>query len=370
MATRILYVITKANWGGAQRYVYDLATGAKNEGFEVAVACGEAGVLSANLHIAGIRIIPVPALARDIAPGRDVKAYQALKELFVKEKPDIVHLNSAKAAGLGAFAARRARVPRIIFTAHGWAFNEERPFWQRILIWLFSGITVLLSNKTICVSDAVRRDIYRFPFTAKKLVVIHNGIACTPQLPREQAREAILPNHQHNYWIGMVSELHTTKRISDGVRAFAKIKDEFPNAIFVAVGEGEERAELEKLIDELHIRDRVFFPGFVQDVKTKLSAFDLFIHTSRSEALAYAVLEAGCASLPVISTRVGGIPEIIEDKVSGVLIPPFRQDLAANELRALINNPGAARELGKALKTRVESTFSLPKMIRKTLSLY
>ncbi|MFZ3043717.1 MAG: glycosyltransferase [Minisyncoccia bacterium] len=370
MATRILYVITKANWGGAQRYVYDLATAAKEAGHEVAVAYGEAGVLSANLYSAGIQTIEVPALAKDVAPMKDIEAYKILKDLFSKNNLDVVHLNSAKAAGLGALAARRSHVPHIIFTAHGWAFNEERPFWQRILIWLFSGITVLLSHKTICVSEAVRRDIKGFPFISRKLAVIHNGIVCPVQLPRDEAREAILPNHGKNYWVGMVSELHTTKRISDGVRAFAKIKDEFPNAIFVGIGEGGERGGLEELITELGVRDRVFLPGFIPDVKTKLSAFDLFVHTSRSEALGYAVLEAGCASLPVISTNVGGIPEIIMDEVNGLLIPPFRPDLVADKIRDVIQNPELSLKLSSALKARVESTFSLSQMAHKTFSLY
>lgn len=370
MATRILYVITKANWGGAQRYVYDLATEAKKNGYDVTVAYGEAGVLSANLAVANIRTIPVPELGRDIALNKDLIVYRKLKHLFEREEPDVVHLNSAKAAGLGALAARRTRVPHIIFTAHGWAFNEARPLWQRVLTWFFSGITVLLSHKTICVSESIRRDIGLFPFVRKKLVVIHNGITCIAQLTRDEARESILPNQKHNYWIGMVSELHATKRISDGIRAFAKIKDEFPDVIFVSVGEGEERGELEKLISELNVRDRVFLPGFVPDVKTKLSAFDLFLHTSRSEALGYVVLEAGCASLPVISTRVGGIPEIIEDTVHGVLIPPFRPDLVADKIREIIHNPEYALKLRGALKTRVELLFSLSEMTRKTFNLY
>ncbi len=371
MAIKILYVITKANWGGAQRYVYDLAVAARDAGNEVAVVCGEAGVLSANLAEAHIRTIPIPELERNVSMGKDIEVYRRFKRLFRNEKPTVVHLNSAKAAGLGALAARKARVPHIIFTAHGWAFNEARPFWQRVLIWLLSGVTVLLSHKTICVSEAIRRDISSFPCIRRKLIVIRNGIACTPQLPRDEAREALrLPDHTRNYWIGMVSELHATKRVSDGVRAFAKIKDDFPDAIFVGVGEGEERGELEELITELGVSDRVFFPGFIHDVKTKLSAFDLFFHTSQSEALGYAVLEAGCAALPVISTNVGGIPEIITDGVHGLLIPPFHPDIAAEKLRELMRNPEQARKLSSALHTRVERDFAAGKMISQTLALY
>jgi len=215
MATRILYVITKANWGGAQRYVYDLAVAARDAGHEVAVAYGEAGILSTNLTGAGIRTILVPELGRDVSLSKDLIVYRKLKNLFKHENPDVVHINSAKAGGLGALAARTAGIKKIIFTAHGWAFNEARPLWQKILIWKLSGLTVLLSDKTICVSEAVKRDIQYFPFIRRKLVVIKNGIACTTQMSRDEARQTILPGHQNNYRIGMVSELHVTKRVSD-----------------------------------------------------------------------------------------------------------------------------------------------------------
>ena len=370
MATKILYVITKANWGGAQRYVYDLATAARDQGYDVAVAYGEPGVLSANLAEAHIRTIPIAELRRDVAPSKDVLVYRKLRNIFRQEQPDVVHINSAKAGGLGTLAARSAGIRKIIFTAHGWAFNENRPWWQKILIWNVSGFTVLLSHKTICVSEAVRRDIRGFPFTGKKLVVIRNGIACTAPSPRDEARGAILPGHTHDYWIGMVSELHTTKRVGDGVRAFAKIKDEFPGAIFVGIGEGEERGELERLIAELGVKDRAFLPGFVHDVRTKLSAFDLFVHTSRSEALAYAILEAGCASLPVISTDVGGIPEIIKDGEHGLLVPPFQPDAVAEKLRAMLKDPEQAGRMGNALRARIEGSFSLSRMVSETLALY
>ncbi len=150
----VLYVITKANWGGAQKYVYLLARGAANAGYQVAVAYGEPGVLTEKLGELGIETIQVPALGRDVDTKKDAGAYRALVELFKTRNPDIVHINSAKAGGLGALAARRVGIAHIIFTAHGWAFNESRPAWQRALIWMLSGVTVSLSHTTICVSEA------------------------------------------------------------------------------------------------------------------------------------------------------------------------------------------------------------------------
>src|SRR3989338_454048 len=119
---RILYVITKANWGGAQRYVYDLATAAKEAGHEVAVAVGGTGILTKRLQEASIRTIELPLRQRRTFL-LDLFTFGSLFSLirvFRAERPDVVHLNSAKAGGLGGLAARLAGVPRIIFTAHGW----------------------------------------------------------------------------------------------------------------------------------------------------------------------------------------------------------------------------------------------------------
>ncbi|HQT83015.1 MAG TPA: glycosyltransferase, partial [Candidatus Paceibacterota bacterium] len=336
----------------------------------VTVVFGEEGILSARLADAGIPTVRIKELGRDLHLTNDWTAYRRLRALFSRERPDVVHINSSKAGGLGALAARAAGVPTIIFTAHGWAFNESRPWWQRALIWNLAGLTVLLSHKTICVSEAVRRDIKNFPFIRRKLTVVKNGVSCPLQLPREKAREELLPGYGNTYWVGMVSELHETKRVDDAVRAFVKIKDEFSDAILVVAGEGEERARLEKLVSKLGAAGRIFFLGFVHGIDTKLSAFDAFIHTSRSEALALAVLEAGCAALPTIATRVGGIPEIIDDGATGFLVPPFRPDAVAEKLRTLFRDPARARELGAALRARIRRDFTKERMTRETLALY
>ena len=132
MATRILYLITKANWGGAQRYVYDLATAAKTQGYDVSVAYGEEGPLAPRLRASGIPAERIRGLARDIGWLREARAFFSLLRLLRRERPEVIHINSSKAGILGCLAARFTGVPRIIFTAHGWAFNEARPLRQRI----------------------------------------------------------------------------------------------------------------------------------------------------------------------------------------------------------------------------------------------
>ncbi len=373
MATRILYIITKANWGGAQRYVYDLAAAAQAAGHRVMVAVGDTGLLSEKLMAAGIHVIPLTSLKQKRTFLSDLLSFSSLFSLIRimrEERPDIVHTNSAKAGGLGALAARLVGIPRIIFTAHGWEFNAPRSWLSRLGIRLFSWLTILLSHTTICVSDAVRRDMVWMPYTRKKFVVIHNGIDCRALRSREEARAVLAPRSVGKYWIGMISELHSTKRIEDAIHAMKIIAEAHPEAILVVIGEGRERVKLEDFIRELHLRNHVSLAGFRPNAASLLPAFDLFIHSSQSEALGFVLLEAGCASLPVVATKVGGIPEIIPDDDHGLLVPSHNPEALAVAIDSLINNPLLAHELGARLHARVLHDFSLSKMLEKTIALY
>src|ERR1043166_2713598 len=116
---KVLYVSRKANWGGAKRYVFDLATSLPKDEFDVAVAYGQPGRLAEELQKAGIKTHPILSLQRDVSLGVDIKSFFELYRLFKKERPDVVHLNSSKAGGVGALAARLAGIKNIIFTVHG-----------------------------------------------------------------------------------------------------------------------------------------------------------------------------------------------------------------------------------------------------------
>lgn len=372
MPTRILYVITKANFGGAQRYVYHLATAARDAGHDVIVAVGEEGILAKKLETEHIRVIRIGLRQRTTFIG-DILSFGSLFSLikiFRSEHPDVVHVNSAKAGGLGSLAARIAGVPRIIFTAHGWEFNAPRNPLSKIGIRFFSWLTILFAHRTIAVSEAVRRDVRWWPGAYQRIVVIPNGIDCPRFLPREEARAHIAPRVVGHYWVGMTSELNPTKRIEDAIRAFALLVPKHPEAILVLLGEGRERAKLEDLIRDQHLRGHVSLVGFRSNAPELLKAFDLFLQTSVSEALSIALLEAGCAGLPVVATRVGGIPEIIPDDDHGLLVPPRNPKAIATAIESLMNDPQHAAELGARLHARVLNSFSKVRMMSDTLALY
>ena len=374
--TKILYVITKSNFGGAQRYVFDLATTMPRDQFDVAVVAGGTGALLGKLESASVRTLSLPFLGRDISALADLRTIFALVRIFRNEKPHIIHTNSSKAGILGAVAGRlyrasllfsRTEKPRIIFTAHGWAFDENRSAIAKLILKAIYWTTLLLSHKTIAVSEAVRSKVSLLPFVQKKITVIKNGIAPIDFLSREDARtffqeRAARPLPAEGMLVGTIAELHPIKGLRYAIEAVALLKDRGTRITYIIIGEGEERAALETLIKEKKLEGSVFLVGHINNAAQYLKTFDIFLLPSLSEGLPYVILEAGLAGIPVVATRVGGIPEIIEDEASGILVSP-RSSTEISE--ALIRQMGHEK-----LQSVTPENFSLSRMSERTLTLY
>lgn len=367
---KILYIITKANWGGAQRYVFDLASAAKAAGFDVAVAYGTPGEMEQRLRALHIRTIAIPGMTRDVQATADAASFGSLIQILKDERPDIVHLNSSKAGALGALACRLRRIPTIIFTAHGWAFNEDRPKWQKGIIALIHYVTVLLAHKTLCNSEATRRDAGWMPFVQRKLVVTLLGRDEPVFLKREDARHTLFPHIDNGFFIGMVGELHKSKGVFEAIDAFARIASTIPDTYMAIMGEGTERVALTERISKHNLTERVFLLGQVKGAATYLKAFDIFLFPSRTESLGYALMEAGYASLPVVATNVGGIPEIIDTEETGLLVTRGSDAAIADALLRLEADAALRRRLGEALRTKITTVFSIDTMIKKTFEIY
>ena len=368
---KILYLITKSNWGGAQRYVFDLAKEARALGHEVIVAAGGTGELGANtgrqaneLEQRGIRFIRVPYFARNIYFFYEWLVLWYLYKLFRKEKLDVVHLNSSKAGGIGAVAAWFAKVPNVIFTVHGLAHEEDRSFFIRGYLKFLTWLTFLFSSHIIAITKDNFHKISKMPFTSDKLSLIHNGLKQTQLLSKDEARVKI--ELDGDFWIGTIGELTKNKGYEYTLRALAKLGNK--DWIFVAIGEGEEHTRLEELAGELGINEQVYFPGFIENASSLLSAFDIFTLTSVKEGLPYVLLEAAHAGLPTVVSEVGGIPDVIGE--NGILVDPKDPDQIAGALRELIENKEKREQLGVALRRDVNERFSYQNMVDKTFTLY
>ncbi|HVV15168.1 MAG TPA: glycosyltransferase [Candidatus Paceibacterota bacterium] len=303
---KILFVITKANFGGAQRYVYDLATSLPKEEFDVTVAFGARGRLAEMLEKADVKTHDISSLQRDVSFGADFRSFRGLVRLFKTLKPDVVHLNSSKVGGLGSLAARVAGVPNIIFTAHGWPFWEKRSRAARAAIWFASWATALLAHHVIVISDYDLRVARKMPLVGHKVVRIYNGIKPIDLGSGEKIRTAFPAGAKIT---GTIGELTKNKNQIALIERAAKHTD-----MYVAiVGEGELRGELEEKIRKSKLEERVKLFGFMPASEV-LRGFDTFALPSIKEGLPYVLLEAKAAGLPIVANRVGGIGEILDSK--------------------------------------------------------
>lgn len=374
---KILYVITKSNWGGAQRHVFDLATSMKEKGHDVWVAVGGNGILKEKLEKAGIYTFSVATLGRDISPGKDAGSFKEIYSIIKNKRPDILHLHSPKASGLGALAGRLLRVKKIVTTVHGWTFNESRPIYERLSIIFFSWITMMLSHTTILLSEMEYSQALYFPWVKKKITLIPLGIKAPTFMSVDGAKQVLskaigmdLTTFNKKIVIGTIAELHPNKGLQYLIKAMTSVVEQQPNAISVIVGDGQENTKLLAQIKESNLDQNIFLAGYIDNASDYLKAFNVFALPSVKEGLPYVILEAGCASLPVVATTVGGIPEIVEDMKSGILIQSRNFRELSHALSFMIEHPEERKKYGATLKERIATKYSMDKMVWMIESLY
>lgn len=373
---KILFVITKSNWGGAQRYVYDLTTSLPSQEYEVAVACGGTGLLIDTLHQKNITVFEIKSFQRDISFTKEFSSFFELQKLYKTWQPDIVHLNSSKAGGLGALAARCAHVPKIIFTAHGWPFWEPRNIFQKSLIAFFSWLTVVFSHVTICISKNDTCTAQRMPLCAHKIHYIPNGIEPYETLTRSLAREKLFDQHTinehgHDIWMLTNAELTANKNHIRAIDAVLSYNQSASQKIFyVLMGDGESRNTLSTYITTNTAENQITLLGFVEHGATYYNAFDIFFLPSLKEGVPYVLLEAGNIGMSCIASNVGGIPEIITHEKSGILVSPENCDEMKKAFENLSKNGDLRVAFGTALKKTITELYTKKRMLEETERLY
>jgi len=371
---KILYLITKSNFGGAQKYVYELAVAAQQRGHQVIVACGgtgtsgaKPGILAEKLTASNVRVTIIRHFMRNMSPLSDLKALTEVWLLVRKERPDVLHVTSSKAGGIGALAGRLAGVRRIIFTSHGLTVDETwRPWWERVLIYIGTWVTLQLAHQSIMISKETADRAKAMPGLARKISLIKNGITAIPFLERISARTLLAPNvPQSAFWIGGIGELHPNKNWTAAILAMRSLSTK---AHLLIIGEGEERLLLEQLIIQHNLQDQVHLLGY-KDGAQYLLALDVFVLPSTKEGLPYVILEAGLAHLPVVASDLPGNRDIIDSGQTGFLVTPTPEQIGAT-FEMLLRDQGMRRQLGDSLAAVVQKTFSTDRMFKETFALY
>jgi glycosyltransferase involved in cell wall biosynthesis len=362
----MLLLVTLSEWGGAQHIVYLLAKHLK-QNYAITVACAPGGELIQKLGRENISIVSIPTLVRALHPWKDLLTFWKLYRRMKQEPFDLVHTHSTKAGLLGRLAARLAGVKAIVFTAHGWAFTEGRSPWKRKWLALMERFSAFFTNKIICVSAHDRQLALEFKVAKpEQLVVIHNGLDPQPFSQRDKRRAKQEFGWEEISIVTFVGRLASPKEPLVLLEALQHLE----KTRVVIVGDGPMRPELEVYAKQYGLSEKVLLLGMREDVPKILAASDIFVLTSRWEGLPLVIIEAMLAGLPVVATQVGGVSELVEDGVTGLLVPRSDPIALAHALKKLLTDETRGQQLGEMGHHRALERFTLAGMLEKYHRLY
>ncbi|HEV7894023.1 MAG TPA: glycosyltransferase family 4 protein [Pyrinomonadaceae bacterium] len=363
---RILQVSSARAFGGGERHLADLSRSLAERGHEVYAA------LAADSPLRDALLAMLPANNVFNVPLRnalDLRSALALARLAREKQVDLIHAHVARDYTLASFAARRARGARLVITRH-------------VLFPMSRAHRRALSNvsRVIAVSEAVARALRATKvFDPEKIRVVTNGI----DLRRfEEARAAFeredveRGDAQRPLRIGIVGELSEVKNQEDFVRAAALVAEEFAGRVeFLIVGEeaaasGEYRARLEKLINELRMTESVRLLGRRDDIAPLIASLDVLVSASRTEAFGMVLVEAAACGVPAVATATEGAREIVNDGVTGLLVPIDDARALALSVASLLKDESLRHSLGSHAREVARERFGLERMVDETERVY
>jgi len=356
---RIFFLITELDVGGAEKSLFELATRLDRARFEPVVGCLTGrGPLGQRLEESG-----VPVLYFDLRGWWDLPAWRRLRRELKRRRPDVLHCFLFHASLAGRLAALRLGIQRVIS-----AVRVEEP--RRRHLWL-DRLTRGLVHVVTCVSESARRYVHeRVKVPLDRIVVIPNALDPTlydgpfPDPPEDWGLPEGVPV------VAAIGRLDAQKDPLLLLRAAARVVRQVPEAVFALAGSGPLEARCRAEAERLGIRDNLRLLGWVEDVRPLLGRAWLLAHTARWEGMPNVILEAMACRRPVVATAVGGCPELVEDGVTGLLVPQGRPGPMAQAIANLILDEGLRKRLGESARTRVERNFSIQAMVCANENLY
>lgn len=372
--THILYIVTQADSGGAQKYVYDLATGLDSDQFQVSVAVGQNldRLLVARLKAKNIPVYELRHLVRPISPLNDVLAVWEVARLIRTLRPTHVHLNSSKTDVVGSFASFLVRLTgtphRLIATIHGWPFLESINIIAKIIYIIAEAIVAPIKHQVIFITNSDK--VVAKYFFIRQSVIIPNGINTTfPLLDKGNAQDQLnIPADK--IVIGTVANFYATKDLPTFIAVVKKLHEKNNNIIGAIIGDGMMRLELEKIIATEKLENIIYLIGKKDNAAQYLSAFDIYLCTSTKEGFPFSILEAMAAHRSIVATNVGGVSQAIINNETGLLCPPSNVEKITSAVSALIENPVEATRLATNAQKLVSDKFTIEKMVTETKNVY
>ena len=375
MKIRVLHIHTLPIISGSGINTFLTMEGMDKNRYDVELACAPGGRLVDLVRDHHMKVRPFPHLVQPLNPLQDLLALAQLL-VFLRRTPyHIVHTHNSKAGFIGRLAARLAAVPVVVHTVHGFAFHDQEPPWRRALFRDLERLAARWCDRMIFISQplidwACRQHLVH----PGKIVKIYSGIAVDQFQPADAKKKTRI----RRTWglgprervIGIVSKLWEGKGHLTLLRAFREVKREIGNARLVIVGEGYLLDSLREAVEGLGLADSVLFTGFQMDVSEIIATFDVAVLPSFFEGMGRVLLEAMAMEKPVVASRVGGIPDLVEDGVNGRLIPPGRVPELAGALKEILQDRALARRMGKKGRKRVTGEFSAAGMVQSIEEVY
>ena len=367
MKAKILYVIDNLEFGGGERGFAQLAEGLR-ERYEILFACSPGGLLETRLGTLGVPIRPLD-FRRRVSLADLARLFGILRS----ERVRLVHSMGARADFAARVAGRLARTPVIVSTIAMFVEGYEVSRVRRALYLVAARLTERFADGFIAVSDAIRKTLvggHRIP--EEKVVRIYSGVELEAFQPggrdwfrvkRELGFDPEAP------LVGTIGRLVYQKAHDVFLQAASLVAKAVPDVQFLIVGEGPLRPGLEVLSRELGLRS-CRFVGFREDIPNTLSIMDVFVLSSVLEGLPRVLLEALAMARPVVATRLDGVTEVIQDGLTGLLVPPRDPAALADAIVSLLKDQDPARRLGQAGRKLVEERFAVSRMVAEVDRFY
>jgi len=364
---KILHIQILPKLSGVQRISLEILKNISNEEYDKYILFGNDAVDN-NLRLQcieefekiGVKVLFAKNMYRAIGL-KDISAFVEIYTLCKEEKFDIVHTHSTKSGIIGRIAATLARTPLVMHTIHGLAFHKyvKFPLWQ--FYWICEMIASFFCNKIVSVNNYYSK---YFKLFKSKFLTIYNGIDFNVlDLKEDRA------NNEINK-ILFVGRLDVQKDPLILLRAAKEVLQEEPNTVFTLVGDGEKYKDCEDFINKNYLEEKIFLTGWQHDVARYYKTHHIFVASSIYEAMPLMLIEAGYFKLPVVATNVEGVPEVIEDKVTGLLSPPKDPHSLAQNVLLLLRNEEQRKLLGENGYKRVTTLFSSERMAEEYNKLY
>jgi glycosyltransferase involved in cell wall biosynthesis len=378
---RVLRVIARLNMGGPALHVTYLARGLAARGYETTLVAGDVGRGEESMAFvaerAGVDVVRLPGLAREVSPLRDALAAWRVARIIRRVRPDVVHTHTAKAGAIGRVAAVLAgpgRRPVVVHTFHG---HVLRGYFGDAGTLLFRAIETVLARVTdrlVAVSPEVRDELVGLHVAPRrKFSVVRLGIELEPRVDFDGDTAEVRRRHgipAGKFVVGWFGRMTAVKRTDDLLTMLAGVRERGIDALLLLVGDGDDRERLEQRAHDLGLARSCLFVGYQEDVAPWYAICDAVVLTSVSEGTPVTIIEALAAGRPVVATRVGGVPDVVDEGETGFLVRPRDTHALAERLEILARDPDRRAAMGAAGRERTLERYAVDRLVADVDVLY